>query len=239
MALIDYDPTAAAAFAAARHLDDDALAAWRDRIAREISETSVVLDLGAGTCLWTRAFRRWYDAEVIPVDPSPAMRAQAQEDVLEGNAENIPLPDDHVDVVWLSTVTHHIPDLPRAAQEIRRVLRPSGEVLIRGAFAGRTAGIGLFAYFPEAATALDARFPSVDAVCAAFGTAGFRPVALEPVPQRTARTLGELVAGFDRNAHTPLMLISDAAFAAGLARLQAADPTQPVIDRLDLLVLAQ
>jgi hypothetical protein len=42
-----------------------------------------------------------------------------------------------------------------------------------------------------------------------------------------------------REAHTPLTLISDAAYQAGLARLQAAatTDTRPVIDSLDLLVL--
>ena len=133
---------------------------------------------------------------------------------------------------------HHIPDLPAAAREIRRVLKPGGRILIRSAFAGRTAGIGLFTYFPEAATALDTRYPSVETVCDAFGTAGFNQRSLEPIPQRTASTLAEVVATFDRNAHTPLLLISDEAYEAGLARLHAADHAQPVIDALDLLVLA-
>jgi hypothetical protein len=42
-----------------------------------------------------------------------------------------------------------------------------------------------------------------------------------------------------RDAHTPLKLISDGAYAAGLDRMRAAAATEtgPVIDRLDLLVL--
>ena len=48
-----------------------------------------------------------------------------------------------------------------------------------------------------------------------------------------------LAATLWREAHTPLRLIGDAAYQAGLARLRAAatTDTRPVIDSLDLLVL--
>ncbi|MFI5914634.1 class I SAM-dependent methyltransferase [Dactylosporangium sp. NPDC051541] len=239
MAIIDYDARAAAAFAAGRHLADDGLAAWRARVGQYVPDsTRRLLDLGAGTGHWAAAFRRWFGVNVIGVEPSAAMRdAAGDETLLAGDAGNIPLKSDFVDLVWLSTVVHHIPDLPAAAAEIRRVLRPGGLVLIRSAFAGRLDGISLFRYFPEAAAALDARYPSAANVSASFGTNGFTTIALEPVPQVTAPTLGALLETFDRAAHTPLMLIDDDAYARGLARLRAADPAQPVIDALDLLVL--
>jgi SAM-dependent methyltransferase len=46
--------------------------------------------------------------------------------------------------------------------------------------------------------------------------------------------------GLRRAAHTPLQLISDEAYAAGVARLQAAARTEtgPLIDTLDLVVLS-
>ncbi len=64
-------------------------------------------------------------------------------------------------------------------------------------------------------------------------------VGLQAVPQTTASSLRDAVAVMRRDAHTPLKLISDDAYAAGLARMRAAAATEtgPVIDRLDLLVL--
>jgi hypothetical protein len=50
------------------------------------------------------------------------------------------------------------------------------------------------------------------------------------------RSLAAVAANVRRKAHTPLTLISDAAYEAGLARLRAAS-TGPVIDVLDMLVL--
>jgi len=109
-------------------------------------------------------------------------------------------------------------------------------VLIRSAFAGRHHGIALFEWFPEAIRVLDT-YPGVEAVEAAF--AGFTTVAFEPVPQVTAASLAEVAATIRREAHTPLQLLTDEEYAAGLARLRTAARTAegPVVDALDLLVL--
>ncbi|GHJ43603.1 hypothetical protein Cs7R123_09450 [Catellatospora sp. TT07R-123] len=242
MARIAYDDTDAAAYATSRHLRSEDLAAWREAVARHLAPRpgTRLLDLGAGTGIWAQAFTSWYDGiEVVAVEPSAAMRDRCRhQPVLAGDAEAVPLPDGHVDAAWLSTVVHHIPDLAAAARELRRVVRPGGPVLIRSAFPGRLDGLNLVRYFPEAAAVLDT-FPSVAQVEAAFATAGLTLAACEPVPQVTASSLRELAANLRREAHTPLQLISDDAYAAGTARLQRAAETDsgPVVDLLDLLVL--
>ncbi|MDI1462708.1 methyltransferase domain-containing protein [Catellatospora sp. KI3] len=242
MARIAYDGRDAAAFEASRHLSDHGLAAWRAAVDRHLSPgpCTRLLDLGAGTGMWAGAFTTWYPGmEVIAVDPSAAMRARCSHpNVLAGDAADIPLADAHVDAVWVSTVIHHVPDLAAAAREVRRVLRPGGRVLIRSAFAGRHEAISLFRYFPEAVRVLDT-FPSVADVEAAFATVGMATVSFEPVPQVTSPSLRELAAGLRREAHTPLQLITDDDYAAGLARLHRAVEVAeaPVIDALDLLVL--
>jgi SAM-dependent methyltransferase len=240
VARIEYDETAAAAFAVGRHLPPAGLVAWREAIERYTAPRpgARFLDLGSGTGTWAAAFREWYGVEVAAVEPSAAMRARSTVPVLAGSAEAIPLPDGSVDAVWLSTVVHHVPDLHAAAREVRRVLRPGAPVLIRSAFAGRPERIGLFEFFPEAVRVLDT-FPSVAGVCRAFE--GFEFVALEPVPQVTAGSLAEVLSTLDRDAHTPLRLITDAEYEAGVARLRAAARTRtgPVVDALDLLVLVE
>jgi SAM-dependent methyltransferase len=241
MGRIAYDSNAAEAFAANRQLAPEGLTAWREAVTRHLAPRpgTRLLDLGAGTGSWSQAFAGWFPGlEVTAVEPSAAMRARcACPGVLAGSADDIPLSDESVDAVWLSTVIHHIPDLPRAAREIRRVLRPGGVVLIRSAFAGRPDGITLFRYFPEAVRVLDT-FPGVPQVAAAFAAAGLALTADEQVPQVTAGSLREAAAGLRRAAHTPLQLITDDEYAAGLARLrQAAGTTSgPVMDALDLLV---
>lgn len=241
MARIGYGDAAAAAFQESRELPPDGLGDWRAAIARHLAPRPGmrVLDLGAGTGTWATALASWYGISVVAVEPSPAMRARSRcELMLAGHATALPLAPATMDGAWLSTVIHHLPDLPAAARELRRVLRPGAPVLIRSAFPGRHHGIGLFRYWPEAIAALDA-FPSIASARTAFAEAGFSYVTLEPVSQVTAPSLAAIAATVRRESHTPLMLITDSAYQAGLARLRAAAASQqgPVIDTLDLLVL--
>lgn len=199
-----------------------------------------MVDLGAGTGAFATAFADWYDVDVLAVEPSQSMRAlipdHARVTVLEGHAAAIPAADGSVDTVWLSTVLHHIPDLAAAVAEIHRVLRPGASVLIRGVFPGRLDEINLFRYFPEAARVVDT-FPTVQQTAAAF--TGFTLETSEQVPQRTAPSLRDAVERIQQRADTVLRGLSNEEFARGLARMRlAAEHTsEPVVDRLTLLVL--
>ncbi|TDC38980.1 class I SAM-dependent methyltransferase [Micromonospora sp. 15K316] len=242
MARIAYDSEDAAAFAATRHLTGEGLSAWREAITRHIDPRPGMrlLDLGSGTGSWARNFTLWFNGvTAIAVEPAAAMRARAvHQPVLAGDATHIPLGDDTVDAAWMSTVVHHLPDLTAAAHDVRRVLRPGAPLLIRSAFAGRHQGITLFRYFPEAVRVLDT-YPSVAAVETAFAAAGFHTAAFEAVPQVTAASLHEAATTLRRKAHTPLQLITDDEYDAGLGRMTAAAKITagPVVDALDLLVL--
>jgi ubiquinone/menaquinone biosynthesis C-methylase UbiE len=99
-----------------------------------------VLDLGAGTGLFSVAIAQWFGTEVVAVEPSEGMlrqartRAHPQVTYIGGLGEQLPLRDGCCDSAWLSTVIHHLSDLAACAGELRRVVRPGGWVLIRNAF---------------------------------------------------------------------------------------------------------
>ena len=46
------------------------------------------------------------------------------------DAERLPFPDGHFDVVYSFGVLHHTPDTPRTIREVHRVLKPGGEIVI-------------------------------------------------------------------------------------------------------------
>jgi SAM-dependent methyltransferase len=75
--------------------------------------------------------------EVIAIEPEPTLRGQAQlaaersnvpVRVLAGVADELPLEDASADAVVASLVLCSVPDQPRALAEIRRALRPGGEL---------------------------------------------------------------------------------------------------------------
>ena len=248
MARIDYD-AAALGFEHGRGLSLAAIDAWRDTLTPFLSasEPARILDLGSGTGVFAWAFAQWFDVEVIGIEPSAGMREQARLRradpriaYIGADGEHIPLRPASCDAAWLSTVIHHIPDLPACAMELRRVLHPEAPVLIRSAFPGRTRDLELFRWFPGAARVVET-FPSVDATIAAFASAGFTFQHIESVPQTSAPGLPEFAARARLRADTTLLHISDDEFAAGLSRLDAAAAAEreprPIIDRLELLVL--
>jgi SAM-dependent methyltransferase len=76
-------------------------------------------------------------AEVVAIEPEPTLRSEAEAAaatahvpirVLAGVAEQLPLEDGSADAVVASLVLCSVPDQARAFAEIRRVLRPGGEL---------------------------------------------------------------------------------------------------------------
>ena len=90
-----------------------------------------VLDLGAGTGKLTRSLTS-RGLPVTAVDPSDGMldelrRVLPAVPAHRGTAEQIPLPDDSVDVVLVAQAWHWV-DPARAVPEIARVLAPGGRL---------------------------------------------------------------------------------------------------------------
>jgi len=107
-----------------------------------IRKRDVVLDVGSGSGTDTLIARILVgdQGQVIGLDMTAAMqeklrrnaRVMGVEDVeiLDGNAEAIPLPDASVDVVTSNGVINLVPDKAAAFREICRVLRPGGRVQV-------------------------------------------------------------------------------------------------------------
>jgi SAM-dependent methyltransferase len=98
-----------------------------------LDSSATVVDLGAGTGKLTRLLAGRF-ARVIAVEPLDEMRALLQAlvpeaEVLAGRAEEIPLPDDSADAVFVGEAFHWF-DGKAAVTELARVLRPGGALVL-------------------------------------------------------------------------------------------------------------
>lgn len=109
------------------------LGAVREEMLRDV--TGDVLEIGAGT----GANFKYYQpgARVTAIEPDPFMLQRAREripeakasiDLLSESAQKMPFPDASFDFVIDTLVLCSVPDPRKALAEIRRVLRPGGEL---------------------------------------------------------------------------------------------------------------
>lgn len=94
------------------------------------AESHRIADVGAGTGKLTRVLAKAPGAEIVAIDPDPAMLARLRDAVpgvptFVGTAERLPLPDASVDAVVLGQAWHWV-DAPAGSSEIGRVLRSGG-----------------------------------------------------------------------------------------------------------------
>jgi ubiquinone/menaquinone biosynthesis C-methylase UbiE len=96
--------------------------------------TGRVVEIGAGTGLNVAHYPDGLD-ELVLTEPEPAMRARltrrvrGDAEVVDAPAERLPLPDASVDTVVATLVLCTVDEPEHALREIKRVLRPGGQLL--------------------------------------------------------------------------------------------------------------
>lgn len=102
-----------------------------------VSEADRVVDIGCGPGNAVRAAAR-RGARAVGVDPAPLMlrvaraatRGPADVSWSQGSAEALPVADGWATVVWSLKTVHHWKDVTAGLAELRRVLAPSGRLLV-------------------------------------------------------------------------------------------------------------
>lgn len=225
---MDYDSTEiAASYDRARALTPEALSVWRRLLTQDIDREAIsrAVDVGCGTGRFSKLLAAEFDCQVVGVDPSKTMLAEARRklpgrDMIfrEGSGEALPLPDGSVDLEFMSMVYHHFADAAAVARESRRVLRPGGFVCIRNST--RETDFPHRRFFPSMETLIASDLPSRQDVLATFEACGFTILVSKVVKQIMAASWKDFVAKTTLRADSFLARLSDDEFQQGLVAMK-------------------
>jgi demethylmenaquinone methyltransferase/2-methoxy-6-polyprenyl-1,4-benzoquinol methylase len=187
---------------------------WRRRAVRALAlgpGPRRVLDLATGTADLALLIARSHpEVRVIGLDPAVRMleegRTKIREagfrdriELLPGDAEHLPFPDDHFDGVTIAFGIRNVPDRARALREMARVTRPGGRVAVLelsepgDGVLGRVARFHVHTLVPWVGGLLSgaseyrylqrsiAAFPSADAFARLVESSGLRMVRIDPM----------------------------------------------------------
>jgi len=186
-----------------------------------------LLDLGCGTGGFAQALAQRLRVEVIGVDVAVHLLRYAAAHAaalplwwVRGHAEALPLADQTVDRVLMSLVLHQIVHRPQALQEVYRVLRPGGRVLVRTVAPEVTLQDWVpFRFFPKVAHVEAARLPAIDDILTLCRQAGFEVLRIRTVCRNASVDLQKVTEELRQRKRPSYQLLTDAELDHGLRRL--------------------
>ncbi len=244
------DERLAGAYRRGNEMPEESLRDWTRLIGSFADRPApAIVEVGAGTGLFCAAAARWLaPSSVVGVDPSAAMLAEAvrhhahpRVHYVRGAAEALPVRSGTFDLALLSRVIHHLPDRPRAARELARVLRPGGAAVVRTTFRERLDAL-VYDYWPRLRELDRERFPSADDVLGDFTAAGFTVLKVTSFARPVAEDLRTYHARLITRPRSKFGHLTPEEFEDGLhhlaadARRELATGPVPVDERYDLVV---
>jgi ubiquinone/menaquinone biosynthesis C-methylase UbiE len=243
---MDYDKTEIAkTYKLGRDHGPEFVRQWMDLVAAHVDgpKTRTVLDLGCGTGRFTEGLAARLNARVVGLDPSRKMLAEACKDLSHervfyacGAAENLPVRNDSIDVVFISMAFHHFADPHRAAMQCARVLPAGGRLCLRTATREHIGRYPYVPYFPTSVPLLEERLPSLRFQSEVFEAAGLRVIFSGIITQQIAQDYHDFAEKLATKSDSILVSLKDQDFDEGLARVRAEKRPGPIVEPIDLMV---
>jgi ubiquinone/menaquinone biosynthesis C-methylase UbiE len=198
---------------------------WLSKIVNlgKIFCSSVVLDVGCGTGIFTIPLAKKTNASVFGLDSAREMikKAKIKEGSQRvewhiGDAEKLPYGNAHFDCAIMTMVIHQIVDKKKAIDEIYRVLKKNGTVVVMTKSHGQLKR-SLVMDFPKTRQIDLKRFPSIPVLRYMLLSAGFENARYHVVSGGTVKvSIGKYLEKIRKRFISTLTLLSEEEFQRGL-----------------------
>ncbi|HEV2915284.1 MAG TPA: class I SAM-dependent methyltransferase [Pyrinomonadaceae bacterium] len=248
---MDYDTTdIPVVYDRGRDHGPEVLQLWMNIVSSYVENQRIntVLDLGCGTGRFSEALAVHFDAEVVGIDPSKKMLEQARAKLRDrrvryelGSGEAIPLPDNCVDLIFMSMIFHHLDNPTLAARECRRVLRDGATAFLRAGTRERISSYPYVDFFPGSRSILEECLPASASIPEVFESAGFSTVASDIIIQEIAPNYAAYAEKLSAGADSVLARLSRSDFEAGIKAMRshaARVGERAVCEPIDIFVFA-
>ena len=200
-------------------------------LSRFLGRADSIAELGCGTGHWLRLVRALPQSPVVVgLDRSRAMLERARPDslLIQGSADHLPWAGASFDHVFCINALHHFLTHDAVFREAACVLADSGAFMTIGLdpHSGHDQW-WIYDYFPAALNADRRRYPPTDRIREQLRRAGFaqtETILAQHIPAQLAFDDAEARGVVDRHSTSQLVLLDDADWTEGLARLQRERP---------------
>jgi ubiquinone/menaquinone biosynthesis C-methylase UbiE len=191
----------------------------------KLDEQNLILDLGCGTGIYTKALKDEICASLAGFDPGISMLEQARrksKEIFWFNAvgECLPLREGVFDCIFSSQVWHHIQDKQGTANECRRILKDEGSTIIRTISHDQLHKKVVFQYFPEIKSGQLMVYPSNKDFKQYFRKAGFKETEFHEYNIERYQSIEEFIDIAKNKLWSMFREISEDGLENGVAKLR-------------------
>lgn len=187
---------------------------------------SSVLDFGCGTGNYLSVMERTYGCKCYGVDPSGGMRAIAVTNnpnctIVKGDHTAIPFDDLFFDLIYMTDVIHHVPDISAMFHTLARALKGDGSLCVVTESWEQIGRRWYNNYFPSLEANEKQRYPDIDRIVesATANNLVLRELVVIPHDQPAIIDDNFLRLVEEKN-YSMFSNISESEHTAGLQRLQ-------------------